>query len=243
MSAIIGVVNEKGGVGKTTIAVHLATYLERTRDPKNSEEPVSVAIVDCDTQLGAASWLCELDSSSSYFENADTWQPPVYVVSEAKEASKIITRAAREHDIVVVDGPAGLQDTTRQIIYLSDLLVVPVGMSVLETAASADAVDMIETAKAAIASRGGRSPMSCLALNRVKPNTIIGRELRETLEQLETPILETELGDRNSYLEAAQERCTVWDLPASKAQAASDQMSKLCAEVFNQVSVAMQEGG
>lgn len=245
MSTIIGVVNEKGGVGKTTIAVHLAAYFELANDPE-ADPPVTldVALVDCDMQRSGSGWFAS-ERRSAAVKDAGGVSPvsKFYTAPDPRDVSKTIHRAANENDIVIVDGPAGLQEATQQIIYISDLLILPVGMSVLETFATSQAVETIDAARMSILSKGGRPPASFLALTRVNPRTTIGKELREALEQLNTPILDSELHYRHAYTTAAQEECTVWDLPKSKAEAASDQMWNLCEEVASNAAELLKERG
>lgn len=221
MSSVVGFVNEKGGVGKTTISVHFAAFLSRAFD-------LDIALVDCDAQSAGSAWI-----------DASQIDVTAYRAAE-DEVSDLITKASKAHDVVVVDGPAGLSDATRQIILLSDLLVIPVGGALLETTATARAVKIIREAQHAIERVGGRPPRAFIALNRIQPNTIIGREAREAIELLEMSILETELRSLNAYVEASQNRATVWDLPHGKS--AADAMSALCTEIGSRLKEQVAEG-
>ena len=94
--AVIGVIGRKGGVGKTTVAVHLAAEL--------STGKTTVAVVDCDAQASATYW-------------ADPGQLPVPVLHHPLEHAREIQTWSRDvrdidADLLVLDGPPHLNEAT-----------------------------------------------------------------------------------------------------------------------------------
>jgi chromosome partitioning protein len=105
---IIGVLNRKGGVGKTTIAINVAATL--------SVAGVRVLLVDADPQASALSW-------SSLRER----DPLFAVVGMARPTlHREIPGIAAKFDVVIIDGGPGVNDLGRAAILASDLVLIPV---------------------------------------------------------------------------------------------------------------------
>ena len=110
---VIGVIGRKGGVGKTTVAIHLAAELASARR--------RVVVVDADMQGSAAYW-------------AEPGNLPVPVVHLPLEGASAVAAWNRDiqtldADDVVVDGPPHLDAALGGIIGLADVVVVPCGPS------------------------------------------------------------------------------------------------------------------
>src|SRR5258707_2747149 len=103
---IIVVANSKGGVGKSTLAVHLAAWLH--------EQGHRVTLADCDTQHSSSEWIGEA-------------MPGVKAVRLGN--SDIILNELplldQETDFVVADGPGSNTETSRALLLRADLAIVP----------------------------------------------------------------------------------------------------------------------
>jgi chromosome partitioning protein len=121
MKSIIGVVNPKGGVSKTTISVHLAHAAWMEGD--------DVALVDTDPQGSVLDWL---RSRTDEEERPTDEEEGPTVVHEDDPA--LLPRKVQNlsQDIVILDAPAQLQEMTGQILSLSDLCLVPLEPSPLD---------------------------------------------------------------------------------------------------------------
>ncbi len=120
----LGIVKRKGGVGATTLAVHLAVASER--------RGAAACIVDLDPQRSATVW-------------ADARQqltPPVAGVDVGQLGA--VLEAAREDGVAlaILDSPPALDRVTASIARAADLLVIPVQPSALDIAATAPAVEL-----------------------------------------------------------------------------------------------------
>lgn len=190
---IYGVLNQKGGVGKTTISIHIAAELAR--------QGRRVLLIDADPQGSSLAW------SSIRSETNFT------VVGLPKATlHKELESLAKDYNDVIIDGPPRLSDLARSIIFGSDLVVVPVQPSPLDVWAAAETVDLIREAQTF------RPEIKCvLTVNRKIANTAIGRDVREALEQLESDVLEADIGQRVAFAEAMSLGQTVLDRPYSKA--------------------------
>ena len=118
---IYALTNSKGGVGKSTLSVHLAVWLK--------EQGARVALVDSDVQGSSSVWLHEVDPEMRILR----LQTPDDVLDQ-------IPRIQSEFDHIVVDGPAGLSEVTRTILLVADVTFLPCGPSVLDLRAANDAI-------------------------------------------------------------------------------------------------------
>src|SRR5271168_836467 len=113
---IIVVATSKGGVGKSTISVHLAAWLH--------ERGHRVTLADCDTQQSSSQWIREA-------------VPQVKTIC-LKDADAIINDLPllrQETDFLVADGPGSLVETSRALLLVADEAIVPCKASMLEVRA------------------------------------------------------------------------------------------------------------
>lgn len=114
---IIAVANSKGGVGKSTLAVHLAAWL--------SKQGHRVTLADCDTQQSSSQWIQEAAPGVK----ALCLKDPDMIIND-------LPQLAQETDYVVADGPGSLVETSRALLLVADAAIVPCKASMLEVRAS-----------------------------------------------------------------------------------------------------------
>jgi chromosome partitioning protein len=193
---IIGVINQKGGVGKTTVSVNLAAALSQTRR--------RVLLVDADPQGSALAW--------SSLREAEPLFP---VIGMAKPTlHRELPALARDYDIVVIDGAPRVNELSRAAILASDLVVIPLQPSPYDVWASADTVRLVREAQQFRA--GIRA---AFLINRRVANTVIGRDAAGALAEFEDiPVLDVALGQRVIFAETAAKGQTVVEVaPTSEA--------------------------
>lgn len=105
---VIVVVNQKGGVGKTTLCAHLGVVAQTSG--------LQVALVDCDPQGSLAAWYNN--------RKADT---PILAAATVATLKDDIEQL-RKHgaDLIIIDTPAAITDSVSKIIELADLVILPV---------------------------------------------------------------------------------------------------------------------
>ena len=213
---IISFVNQKGGVGKTTTAINLASSLVR----KNH----NLVLIDADPQGSATTWHSIEDNQA--FEIID--HPGELTQADIKTIETA-------YDYVIIDAPPAVDDKVKTILNTSDLAILPVTPSSLDLWSCKETLDTLES-KSEMPLNGKIR----LLINRKIPGTRVGREVRQALEKFDKPIFETELCQRVAYIDAMRYGVSVMQFaPGSKA---AGEIEKWGGEVSVLQSEEMSEG-
>lgn len=207
MPQAIAILNQKGGVGKTTLAVHLATALAR--------KGRRVLLVDADPQGSALDWAA-----------ARHGKPLFPVVGLPKSSiHKELPSVAANYDVVVIDGPPRVYEVARSAIMASDLVLIPVQPSPYDVWAAKEIVDLL--AEAEVFKPKLRS---AFVINRKIANTAIGRDVKEALSDYPVSVLGSAICQRVAFAESAAQGHTVFELDAEMR--GSQEMDALADEVM-----------
>jgi chromosome partitioning protein len=201
---IIGVLNQKGGADKTTIAVNLAAVYARVGH--------KVLLVDADPQGSALAW--------SSAREAD---PIFTVVGMAKPTlHRDLPELAAKYDVVLIDGAPRTSGLGRAAILASDLVMIPVQPSPYDVWATAESVRPITEAQ-----QFKTDPKAVFVIKRKIVNTAIGRDVADALAQYGFPISKASLRQRVAYAESAVNGLSVIEADPDSAGSLSGYVKEL----------------
>lgn len=204
---IIGVLNQKGGVGKTTLSVNIAAAL--------AHSGTRVLLIDADPQGSALDWSAAREGA------------PLFSVVGLPRASihKEIGEIGKGYDHIVIDGPPRVTDLARSAIMASDVVLIPVQPSPYDIWAADEVVKLIQ--EAAIYKEDLKS---VFVVNRKITNTAIGRDVGDALAAYQLPVLATSVTQRVIYAEAAAQGKAVFEIDAQGP--ATTEIAALVAELM-----------
>ena len=175
---IISLVNQKGGVGKTTVAINLAACLAR-RYPR-------LLLIDADPQSSVIQWQ-SVENNMTF----DVKHHPRIMTY------KDINQFSEGYDHCIIDAPPVMGEIIHSILAFSDLAIVPVGPSPLDLWSSEETIRMIGDVK-----KENHNLEARFLINRRIAGTKVGGELRKALEIFNMGAFQTEICQRVVYVEA-----------------------------------------
>lgn len=194
---IIGVLNQKGGVGKTTLSVNLSAALALGGE--------SVLLVDADPQGSSLAWSSVREA-----------EPLFPVVGMAKSSlHKDLPELASNYDHVVIDGAPRVNEIARSAILACDVVLIPVQPSPVDVWATDEIVRLIEEAQTF-----KPSLKAGFVVNRKIANTAIGRDVGQAFEEYPYPVLSSGLSQRVAFAESFAAGLSVMETAPDSAAAA-----------------------
>jgi len=210
MSAkVIAVVNQKGGAGKSTLAMLLAGSL--------AETGASVLVADADPQNTARRWATAGQGFPARVEDLS---------GEEGKLHKHLRKRIEAFDFIVIDSPpAASAPVTLSALKLAHLALVPVIPSPLDLWASLRIREAIEAAR-------DKNPalLARIVVNQAQLNTVLAREVLALLPEFGIATLSAQLKQRTAYRQCAALGTTVSAL-GSRAAIASLEVDALRREV------------
>ncbi len=179
---IVAVAQQKGGVGKSTLAISLAV--------EAMARGLRALLVDGDSQRTALVW-------AEVAAEAGQAAPAVVGMAGAMHRPDQLPAVARGYDLAVVDLPPRIDAVTRSALMVADVVLLPSSGMPADVWALGDTVKLIEEARVL---RPGLP--AAIVITRAQTSTVMGRAARGVLEGSGLPVLRASLGFRVTYPEA-----------------------------------------
>jgi chromosome partitioning protein len=193
---IIAVQNQKGGVGKTTLAIHVshALMLRGSR----------VMLLDADPQGSARDWMAARET-----------KPPFDVVGlDRPTIHRDLPTIAQNYDHLVIDGPPRATELARSAIAASEFVLIPVQPSPYDVWSCQDIITLIREAVVFKADL-----KAAFVINRKIAQTVIGRDVVDALSGYDIPVLKSQVAQRVAFAETAAAGQTVLERESKGAAA------------------------
>lgn len=203
---IIALLGNKGGAGKTTLAVNLASALNRSN---------KTLLLDADPQQSSSQWRV----LSSLVDSV-----PVFNASSSVAMS--VNAQAKNYKHLFIDCPPSVHsDQTKDALRLADWAIIPVLPSPLDLWASVKIEEEIEHARE-------KNPKlkAMLVVNQLEPRTRLSQAIRNATKELATPTAETAIRRRVVYRSTVLEGRSVFDAGVKGAQAV-EELTELLKEI------------
>jgi len=186
---VISLVQQKGGAGRSTLATNIAGILSKAHD---------VTLIDCDVPQGTtASWYA--------IRREDNHPGNLNVLTADSYTSLVNQVHGLTTDYLILDAPPRVEEITRAILMLSDLLLIPLGASAAEIWATTDLIDTIQDAE-----KKHKGLITRIVWNRYRGYTKSAQELSKAVNTgLPVKSCRTKLGYRVAYSEALGRGLTV----------------------------------
>lgn len=206
---IVTVTNQKGGVGKTTLSMSLATFWHR-------QERGSVTLIDADPQRSSERWRARGALGLGKEE-----LPPVVTCTEGTEIEEA---CRRQKGRVVIDTPPSLtsQNAVASAIQAADLVVLPIRPSILDLDSLGDVRRLIQT-------ESSQTPV-LVVVSLARASWSATREVRHSVEKLGYPCAKTVIHERAAHARAALTG-SLWALPPAVRRPATGEIAALAAEI------------
>jgi chromosome partitioning protein len=208
---LIAFTNTKGGVGKSTLAAHLAIWLW--------DRGYRVALLDTDNQQTSARWI-----------HAAEPEITVVTATEMEEIQEARMKLLQGDSVIVADTPGKESDAARTVTFLADVAIVPLQPSKPDLRAIKDALKGIRLAQEVT---NGQRPKATLVLNLTAKGDVQTRTLRRQLEASGFPIARSEIRRLNAIRDACDTAVT--RLRKSEAGEAASDLDTLFMEVLGDI--------
>ena len=219
----ISCINQKGGTGKTTLALHIATYLAR--------QGAKTLLVDADPQASTMAWAaCRAQNG-----HATTPNLTITAISNGTITGQL-AELSRTYQCVVIDGPPRGDAIARDVIMPSDIVLVPTQLSGFDVWAG-DSIAQTITELRNLQQMASKRPLDWFfVVNKRNPRTVAGKTILKSLEAGRGALLESQICERACFVEATSQGLTIFETepPGSKARREIDALGEELLRIMHQ---------
>ena len=210
LSKVITISQQKGGSGKTTLAVNLALAFIKYHNLK-------VAVIDTDPQGSLGKWFMirtekKVSNDNLTFKTASLWG--------AQYESKTLKK---DHDIVIIDTPPKIESDARPSIESADLVLIPVAASHVDFWATGAIVDIAKKANKKI----------LIQINRSSQRSKLITKTNEFIKSLDLSATNTIIGNRQIFASSMGEGKTA--VEKQKKSSAVEEIKQLSEQILSEI--------
>lgn len=174
----IGIVNQKGGTGKTTLAINLADGLVGRKQ--------QVLLIDADPQQSVMCWQGVRGNTNFRIQPLRN-----------DDLGDLVKDASHRYDHIIIDAPPSVASTTESILSVVNLAIIPIGPSALDVWSSREIISLIRQIMT------GRPDLTVkLLVCKTIVGTRLSNEARETLMGFGVELFNTSISQRVAFIEA-----------------------------------------
>jgi len=228
---IIAVSNPKGGVGKSTATLLMATYL--------AEQGASVCVLDADPNQPIYDWKTQGESKTT-----------LDVVGGVKESTLMDTLDGLNHQFIFIDLEGTASVMVSRSIAMADFVIVPLQASAVDVRQAAKAIRAVrDEEKVAQRSNPTRRIPYRVVMTRTPapgaPVSSVQRQLEKEIVAAGISKFATNLAERLAYKAVFVERLTLTELKDQKVgnlEAAKDNVHTLVSELIDTLQAVGAHG-
>ena len=188
MPIIVAILNQKGGVGKTTLCTHLARAFQLRKH--------QILLVDSDPQGSARDW------------HAANEKNPVPVVAlDRPTLHRDLRKITSGYDWVLIDGAPQVHDLAISAIKIADIVLIPVQPSPYDVWATSELVELIQQRQELASGR----PKTSFVISRQIRGTRLAADVQQALDDYGFPVLEGRTTQRVIFAHSAAQGSTALD--------------------------------
>ena len=202
--------NTKGGVGKSTLASHLAIWL--------FDRGYQVALLDTDPQGTSSEWIKRAEPNITVRATSD---------SDAIQAMR--DELLANHEFVIADAPGEEGEAANAVTMLADFVILPLQPTKPDVRALKDALKTIRLAHAVTQ---GKRPETILVLNCVRKKSLRTSVLRTQLHSLGFRVANAEVRRLDALADSCDSAVTRERTP--KAREAAADIDSLFSEILSE---------
>ena len=206
---VIVIAQQKGGAGKTTLAIQLAVAWQHAGK--------RVAMLDVDPQGSLSAWRSLRDRTVG--EESD----PVVDALSGWRLGNRLSSAAGDADLVIVDSPPHAETDAKAAIRTADLVVLPIQPTMLDLWATEATLALAEAEKT----------KALLVLNRMPPRGLLNDAAATEIKKKKWPLARARLGNRQAFTASINQGKGV--IETSRKSAAGKEIEALAKEILRKV--------
>jgi len=212
---VVGVGNQKGGVGKTTIATNMSCLYAKTGQ--------KTLLIDADSQESSLLFRQARPDDKAQFHAVAIPTDTIH-----KDISGL------NFETCIIDAGGRDNKAFRSAVFASDVLLIPITPSPYDIWSSEDTFKMFDEIRHTKESVG-KNMKGAIVLNMIQPNVKITNDVYEALKEMSEKyglsVLDTKLAFRVAYKESANEGLSVTEMIGEKFKKASDEVTSLFHEI------------